>query len=163
MEAHRAHQYVAPATSQTSSRLRVGDVVKARIGYLAVWCSASPFLSPLDDHVAVQAGPTDLDCYCCDYSRLARLRACIYRRLLASKQLSAVSIIVPSGCSRRDRSSVRQQACRTPLREQSPSIVRAAKNRPGGRKDKRHSPYRIGQEMGHKISPGRLLRRARKL
>ena len=50
MEAHRARKYAAPATSQTSSRLRAGDVVKARVGDLAVWCSASPFLSPLNDH-----------------------------------------------------------------------------------------------------------------
>ena len=37
--------------------------------------------------VAVQVGPTGLDRHSCDDSGLARLRACIYRRLLASKQL----------------------------------------------------------------------------
>ena len=35
--------------------------------------------------VAVQVGPTGLDHHYCDSSGLARLRACIYLRLLASK------------------------------------------------------------------------------
>jgi hypothetical protein len=52
--------------------------------------------------VEVQVGPAGLDRHCCDYSRLARPGACIYRRLLASKQLSAVSILVPSDRSRRN-------------------------------------------------------------
>ena len=66
MEAHRARKYAAPTTSQTSSRLRGGDVVKARVGDLAVWCSASAFLSSLDDHQcgSRNAAPRYLDNHC---------------------------------------------------------------------------------------------------